>query len=73
MQICVRRSFFAATWLGHVNEQTFTERAHRLLLDPSLEPNLKVSLGCALADLYTVGSRMADSRRIIERLVPARA
>lgn len=61
---------FGATWLGHANDRVFTARAEALLLDPALEVNLKVSLGYALSDFYTVGSRMSDARRVMDRLLP---
>jgi LuxR family transcriptional regulator, maltose regulon positive regulatory protein len=61
---------FAGTWLGHANESTTIKRAEALLLDPSLETDLRVSLGYSLADFYTMGSRMADARRVFEKLLP---
>lgn len=62
---------FAETWLGQVKEPGFKVRAEQLLRDPSLDPNIVTALGHGLVDFYTVGSRMADARRVIENLRPA--
>jgi LuxR family transcriptional regulator, maltose regulon positive regulatory protein len=59
---------FATTWLGQGDHRWITERAERMLLDPLLEVNQRVSLGYALSDFYTLGSRMSDARRVMARV-----